>query len=140
MADPPEPVDARADRAAQGVIAVLLLGAFVFKLWPLVPVVGAIVAVGAALGPSANGLLVGFSAVIAPRIPAPSRLEEPATIRLQDLLAAALLVLASLWFLVGVSALGWLFSLVEAGVALAAATTGYHAAIRIFDRFRRRPA
>ena len=49
-----ERVDARADRAVQGTVAVVTLGAFVFHQPWVIPVLGVFVGAGALLGPAGN--------------------------------------------------------------------------------------
>src|SRR6516162_7220645 len=56
----PGAVDARGDRAAQALLGVFLLAAFVFRLPWLVPVVIVVLLGSALLGPRANPLLVAF--------------------------------------------------------------------------------
>jgi Domain of unknown function (DUF4395) len=132
------PVDSRADRTAQGVVAVVLLAAFVFgQIW-VVPVLAVLVGVGAAFGPAADPFLRLFSAFVAPRIPSPSTFEDPETVRVQDVLAVALLGAATLAVLISLNVVAWIIALVEAGVAATAATTGVHVGVAVRDRIRRR--
>jgi len=137
---PVEGVDSRIDRAAQGVIGVALLAAFVFRGPWLVPALSLLLAVAAAGGPRRNGLLWAFRRWVAPRLPAP---EVPGpegtvadvTVRAQDALGAAILFVASIAFLLGIAFAGWLLALGEAVVAIIAATTGTHLADRVRRRF-----
>jgi len=63
-----QPVDARADRAVQGALAVLTLGAFVFRVGWLIPILALLVGLGALLGPERNPLLVLFTTAVGERV------------------------------------------------------------------------
>jgi hypothetical protein len=132
------PVDSRADRSAQGAVAVFLLGAFVFRQIWIVPVLGALVASGAALGPPGNPFLRLFTAFVAPRLGPPSEHEVAATVRIQDVLLAALLGVATLALLIGLGPITWIVALATAGIAAVAATTGVHIGVTVRDQLRRR--
>ncbi len=136
MNQPVEGVDARTDRVAQGVVGVALLGAFVFRIAWLVPALALLLTIAALAGPQANALHRVYERWIAPRLPRASDTNaEPGiaavTVRAQDALAAALLVVATLAFVFGIGAVGWLLAIAEAVIAILAATTGIHAAERI---------
>jgi divalent metal cation (Fe/Co/Zn/Cd) transporter len=136
---PVEAVDARTDRVAQGTVGIALLAGFVFRIPWLVPAVGLILAVGALGGPSANALHQLFERVIAPRLPSPGAIAaEPgvaaATVRAQDALATALLLVGTFAFVLGISFIGWILVVAEAMIAIMAATTRVH----IAERLRRR--
>lgn len=132
------PVDVRADRAAQGAVAVILLGAFVFRQTWVLPVLGVLVGAGAAFGPGGNPFHRLFSGFVAPRLSKPSAFEDAVTVRVQDVLAVALLGVATLALLLSLNVVSWVIALVEAGVAATAATTGVHVGIAVRDRIRRR--
>lgn len=132
------PVDERVVRVAQGVVAVVLLAAFVFALAWVVPLVAAVTAVGAVRGPDANvvHLLAGR---IARRRAAPAGALVPAEgSHALDLVAAAALGVASVFLVVGLEPLAWVCTLAEAAVAAVAASTGYNAAATLLDRLQRR--
>jgi hypothetical protein len=131
------PIDARADRLVEGTVAIALLAAFVFRQPLAAPVIGLVIAIGAAFGPRANALHVAIATVVTPRLPAAVDWVDAATVRLEDALVAVLLGLASLAFLAGVDGAGWLAVLLAAGIALLAATTGYHVASVLRERLRR---
>ena len=138
MNQPVEGVDARTDRFAQGAVGVALLAAFVFRVPWLVPGLSLLLAVGAVAGPQASGLLLAFERWVIPRLPAPRNAEPevpvPApTVRAQDALAAVILAVASLAFLLGIAIVGWALALAEAVIAIIAATTRIH----VGDRLRR---
>jgi hypothetical protein len=135
-------VDARTDRVAQGAVGVALLAAFVFRIPWLVPALALLLAVAALAGPEANGLHFVFERWIAPRLPArrdsvPEGTVPGATVRAQDVLGAALLVVASFAFGLGIGLVGWLLVVIEAVIAIIAATTSVHLADRVFRRLRR---
>jgi hypothetical protein len=119
------PDDARADRAAEGAVGIVLLGGFVFRMPWIVPVVG-IVLGAAALGGARTDLLRGaFARLVAPRLGPPVGFLDPATLRAQDGVLAGLCGLASLAFMV-LTSLGWLIAIAAAIVAIVAATAGIH--------------
>jgi hypothetical protein len=116
---------------------VILLAAFVFGQAWVVPVLGVLVAAGAAFGPLGSPFHRVFAAWVAPRLSPPTSYEDAATIRVQDVLAAALLGTATLALLISLNVVVWIIALAEAGVAAVAATTGVHLGIVVRDRIRR---
>lgn len=134
----PSPIDSRADRAAQGVVAVVLLAAFVFRQMWVIPVLAVLVGAGAAFGPIGNPFIRLFTAFVAPRLTAPKTFEDPGTLRAQDVLAVALLGVAILALLISLNVVAWIVGLAEAGVAATAATTGVHVGVAVRDRIRHR--
>jgi hypothetical protein len=133
-----DPVDTRADRVVQGAIAVVTLGAFVFRAVWVIPVLAAVLAAGAALGPAGNPLHRLFAAVVAPRLPAGRATVPAPTVRVQDVLGAGLLGAATLFLLLRLGGLAWIVALAEAGVAAVAATTGVHLGVTVRDRLKHR--
>ncbi len=138
MTSAPEAIDSRADRTAQGLVAVVLLAAFVFRQIWIVPVLAVLVGAGAAFGPGGNPFLRLFEGFISPRISKPTTFEQPATVRSQDILAVALLGLASVAVLISLNVVAWIVALAEAGIAVIAATTGVHVGVVVRDRIRHR--
>ena len=118
-----------------GRVAVLLLGAFVFRVAWLIPILAVLVGVGAALGPERNPLqrLVHepSSARACGRRPRPFAAE---TVRSQDVLAFGLLGVATLCLLIGLGGFAWILAVVEGLIAAVAATTGLHLGVRIRDQ------
>jgi hypothetical protein len=133
-----DPVDARADRVVQGAIAVVMLGAFVFRAAWVIPVLAVVVGVGAVAGPAGNLLHRLFAAFATPRLSAPQAVVPAPTVQAQDLLAAALLVFATLCLLITLGGIAWIVALAEAGVAAVAATTRVHLGVVLRDRLKRR--
>jgi hypothetical protein len=135
---PPPGVAARTDRVAQGVIGVALLAAFVFRIPWIVPALALLLAVAALAGPKADAIHLVFERWIAPRLPESrdTAVEDTVpfpTVRAQDGLGAALLLVAGFAFPIGIGLVGWILVLVVAVAAIIAATTRVHVA----DRFRR---
>jgi hypothetical protein len=134
---PPSEVDARADRAVQATLAVVTLGAFVFRQDLLIPVLAVLTGVGAAVGPPANALHRVFTTALGPRLK-PAQAVVPAdTVRVQDVLAFGLLGVASLSLLIGLGGFAWILAVVEGLVAAVAAATGIHLGVTLRDRLRR---
>ncbi len=136
MQEGPE-LDERELRAAQGAIAVLLLGAFVFRVPAVVVGIAVIVAIGAAFGPDVNAFNATYRAVIGPRLAGARDVVTRSSARALDALDAALLVIASAAFAVGIDSIGWAFALLAAAVATVEATTGFNAATALAERLRR---
>ena len=130
-------VDEREVRAAQGAIAVLLLGAFVFRVPALVVGIAVVVAIGAAFGPQVNAFNATYRAVVGPRLAAPREVVSRTSARVLDALDAGLLVVASAAFAVGIDSIAWAFALLAALVATVEATTGFNAATALADLLRR---
>jgi hypothetical protein len=122
----------------QGALAVLTLGAFVFRVAWLIPILALLVGVGAALGPEHNPLFVLFTTAAGPRLrPAPTTVPAE-TVRSQDLLAFGLLGVATLCLLIGLGGFAWILAVVEGLIAAVAATTGLHLGVWIRDQLRHR--
>jgi hypothetical protein len=132
------PVDSRADRTSQGVVAIVLLSAFVFRQMWVVPVLAVPVGAGAVFGPPGNPFLRLFAGLVAPRISKPVTFEDPVTVRVQDVLEVALLGVAILALVISLNVVAWVIALVVAGIAATAATTGVHVGIVVADRIRHR--
>jgi hypothetical protein len=130
----PGAVDARADRAAQALLGVFLLAAFVFRLPWLVPVVIVVLLGSALLGPRANPLLVGFDRFVRPRLKPADQTIDDRTIQLQDIFTVGLAAIASLGLLV-ITPFGWLVVIAAAVVAVLAASTGVHTGAVVLRRF-----
>ena len=138
MAARSDPVDARGDRVVQGAIAVVTLGAFVFRAVWVIPVLAVVVGVGAAVGPAGNPLHRCFATLVAPRLPAAHSTVPSPTVQAQDALGVGLLGFATLVLLIGLGGIAWILALAEAGVAAVAATTGLHLGVTVRDRLKRR--
>jgi len=132
-----ESVDARADRAIQGAITVITLGAFVFHQPWMIPVLAVFVGAGALMGPEGNPLHRVFSGLVAPRLSPATGVEPAATVRAQDTLAVVLLGVATLCIVIGLGGVAWIVTLLEGGVAVVAATTGVHLGVVVRDRLHR---
>ena len=133
-----KPVDARADRAVQAVLAVVTLGAFVFRQNLLIPALAVITGAGALGGPPANLLHRVFEVALGPRLKPPATTVAAETVQLQDVLAFGLFGLASLSLLIGLAGFAWILAVAEGLVAAVAATTGIHLGVTVRDRLRRR--
>jgi len=133
-----DPVDSRADRATQGAVAVILLSAFVFSQSWVIPVLGVLVGAGAAFGPAGNPFLRLYAALVAPRLSKPATFEDPVTVRVQDMLTAALLVVATLALLISLNAVSWVIAVAASGAAATAAQRGVHLGLAVRDLIRRR--
>jgi hypothetical protein len=127
-------VEARTERILQATVGIVLLTAFVFRLTLVVPALALLLVPAAIAGPERHPLGWLFERLVAPRLPAPTGTAiDRRTVQAQDMLAVGLLAIASLAFLVDVGAIGWLIVVLEAVIAIVAATTMVHAG----DQLRR---
>ena len=133
-----EPVDARADRAVQGTVAVATLSAFVFHQPWVIPVLGVLVGAGALIGPAGNPIYRIFDGLVVPRLSPAASVESASTLRAQDVLGVAVLGLATVCLLIDLGGVAWIVALVEAGIAAVAATTGVHLGVLARDQLRRK--
>jgi len=133
----PPDLDERELRAAQAATAVLLLGAFVFRVPLLVVGLTVVLALGAALGSRANGFHIAFRTLVAPRLRPPLEFVGANSARALDATEAGLLAVASIAFALSIDAIGWVFALAAAAFATVEATTGYNGAEAILERLRR---
>jgi hypothetical protein len=133
----PGDVDARGDRLVQGLVGVVLLAAFVFRLPAVVPIVAILLGASAAIGIRANPFHHAFTRWVLPRLGPGDATVGEQVIRGQDAFAAGLLAVASLVFLIGIPGLGWLFVIAEGVIAAIAATTLVHLGERAVHRLMR---
>jgi disulfide bond formation protein DsbB len=130
--EPPgtEAIDPQADRAAQSIVGVALLAAFVFRMPWLLPVVAVVALAGALGGAERNLLYLGYDRLVAPRLrtPAPTPALSAVMVRRQDALAAGLVSVASVLYVFGAHTIGWAVAILEAVIAVVAATTRIHVA------------
>ena len=137
VVDPAPPVDARSDRAAEGFVGIALLAGFVFR-WPwLVPLLALVLGAGAAFGPGANVLHLGFSALIARRLPPADRWVPAETVRAQDAFLAGLCAAGAISLALGLTPIGWLLVIAAALIAIFAASTRLYLGERVIGRFLR---
>ena len=135
-----EPVDVRADRAVQGAVAVVTLGAFVFRQPWVIPVLGVLVGAGALLGPGRQPVPPALRRRSSrpgcrPRPPRRAGRDDPGPGRARGRRCSAS---ATLLLLIGLGGVAWIVALAEAGVAAVAATTGVH--LGVVDAPRPAPA
>lgn len=122
--DPPAPIDPRGPRTNQAVLTVALLVGFLLDWWPLVPVFAAVLFLGAAFGPRYGPVLRFYATVVRPRLGPPAHLEDPRPPRFAATVGVAFLGAATVAFVLGADAVGWALTLIVAGLAGLAATTG----------------
>ena len=127
-------IDARSVRFEQAVVAVLLLGGYVFGIIWVIPGVAVTLAVGLGFGARANPFSRVYEIVLAQRLK-PSTATEPATgVRFSELFAVISLSLATLLFAAHLNGLAWLIALAEAGICALHAGTGLSVDAAIRDR------
>jgi hypothetical protein len=124
MASLPTPIDPRGPRTNQTVLAVGLLTGFVLGWWPIAPIFAAVLFLGAAFGPRYGPVLRVYADVIRPRLGPPSELEDPRPPRFAATVGVIFLATATIAFVAGASLLGWILTLIVAGLAGLSAATG----------------
>jgi hypothetical protein len=133
----PPQFDERELRAAQAIEAVLLFGAFVFRLPLLVAAVAVVVGLGAAFGPRANAFHLVYRLAVDARVKPSGLWVAPVAARSLDLVAFVLLLIALGGFALDLDGAAWVPTLIVAIVAAVAATTSYNAALALYERVRR---
>ena len=125
MAAPtPRPIDPRGPRTNQAVLTVALLAGFLLDIRVVVPVFALVLFLGAAFGPRYGPVLRLYADVIKPRLTPPTELEDPRPPRFAAAIGVAFLVAATVAFLTGATAVGWILALIVAALAGLAAVTG----------------
>jgi hypothetical protein len=136
----PAPIDPRGPRFNQAVLAVALLGGFLFDWRPVVPVFALVLLAGAALGPRYGPFLALYARVIRPRLAPPAELEDPRPPRFASTVGVAFLGAATLAFLAGHAGVAWTLALIVASLAALSATTGICVGCEIYLLAARRRA
>lgn len=138
MAPAPKPIDPRGPRFNQAVLAVALLGGFLFDWRPVVPLFAGVLFLGAAFGPRYGPFLRLYADAIRPRLAPPKEMEDPRPPRFAAAVGVLFLVAASISFLAGATVVGWALALVVAALAGLAAATGLCIGCEIWLLFARR--
>lgn len=120
----PTAIDPRGPRTNQAVLAAGLAVGFLLGWWPVAPVFAVVLGLGVAFGPRWNPVLLAYRHLLAPRLGPPAELEDPRPPRFAAAIGVAFLLAATVSFVLGASALGWVLSLIVAALAALAATTG----------------
>ena len=134
----PRPIDPRGPRFNQAILTVALLGGFLTGAWPVVPVFAAVLFLGAAFGPRYGPFLRLYADVVRPRLRPPQELEDPRPPRFAAAVGVAFLAAATVAFLAGAEAVGWVLALVVAALAGLAAVTGICVGCEIYLLLARR--
>ncbi len=138
MPSSPAPwADTRMYRFDQGALAVLLIGGFVFGAVWMIPLCAVVFAIGPVFGPANGPFLRIFHSVVRPRLPAPV-LEDSRPPRFAALLAVVILVVASVFVVLGAPGLGWILALVVAVASAVSATAGICVGCELYAILERR--
>lgn len=129
-------IDSRAPRATQGFIGSLALVAFVADAEWLVAVLALQLVVGLTLGRRYCLPCVVYFEVIQPRF-GEGGIEDARPPRFANMVGAGFLGAATACFVAGVYAAGWALTLVVAGLALLAATSGVCVGCEAYVRIAR---
>ena len=120
----PTAIDPRGPRFNQTVLAVALLTAFVLGAWPVAPIFAVVLFLGAAFGPRYGPFLRLYAEVIRPRLGPPTELEDARPPRFAAAVGVVFLGAATIAFVAGAPLLGWVLTLIVAGLAGLSAATG----------------
>ena len=120
----PKPIDPRGPRFNQTVLAIALLGGFVLGAWFVAPIFAVVLFIGAAFGPRYGPFLRLFAEVVRPRLEPPTELEDPRPPRFAAAVGVVFLTAATVAFVAGATTVGWVLSLIVAGLAGLSAATG----------------
>lgn len=134
----PSPIDPRGPRFNQGVLTVVLLGAFIGDVRLLVPVMAVVLFLGAAFGAQYGPVLRLYSTVIKPRLGPPKHLEDPRPPRFAASVGTVFLAASSIAFLLDAQVLAWALALVVAVLAGLAASSGLCIGCELYLLFARR--
>ena len=127
-------IDVNVPRFNQACVAVLTGLAFVIQWWPLVTVVGAIVAVTRLAGPEYGLFTQVYIRLIRPRLAGEIETEPSAPPRFAQMLGIAVLGLATVLVIAGATAAGWIVTLFIPALATLAATTKICVGCIIYER------
>lgn len=136
--DGPRPIDARAPRCNQGVLATALLLGFAADWWWVAPIFAVVLFLGAAFGARYGPVLRLYAEVIQPRLAPPRELEDPRPPRFAAALGVVFLGGATAAFLAGASTLGWTLALIVAALAALSAVTGLCVGCEVYAFVARR--
>jgi hypothetical protein len=120
----PRPIDPRGPRFNQTVLATALLLGFIFGVWTVAPIFAVVLFLGAAFGPRYGPFLRIFAEVVRPRLAPATELEDPRPPRFAAAVGVVFLSAATVAFITGASILGWVLTLIVAGLAALSAATG----------------
>jgi hypothetical protein len=134
----PEPTDARALRFEQAVVTVALLAGFVFGVPLVIPVVALLLGAAVVAGARANAFFQVYDALFGRQ--GSVRIGETiALARRTRIVEAGLLLVATVFVLVDLAGLAWVFALPVAAITGLGATTGIDLVALVRDRRDRRP-
>jgi hypothetical protein len=129
-------IDSRAPRFNQAVIGTLALAAFILDVQWLPALLAAQLAVGLTLGRQYCLPCLFYFEVVQPRV-GEGRLEDARPPRFANMLGVLFLGGATVAFLAGAATVGWALTLLVAGLALLAASTGLCMGCEMYLRLAR---
>lgn len=118
------PIDARAPRFNQGILALALLVGYVFDARWVIPVWGVVLLLSAAGGANLGPFLRLWRDVLGPRVGPPTEIEDPRPPRFAATVGVVFLGAATVALLAGSSGVAWVLAVIVAFLAALAAVTG----------------
>lgn len=134
----PTAIDPRGPRFNQTVLAGALFAAFVLGAWLVAPIFAVVLFLGAAFGPRYGPFLRLYAVVVRPRLGPPSELEDPRPPRFAAAVGVVFLSAATVAFVAGAPVVGWVLTLIVAGLAGLSAATGICVGCELYLLFARK--
>jgi hypothetical protein len=134
----PRPIDPRAPRFNQTVLAAALVLGFIFQWWYVAPIFAVVLFLGAAFGPRFGPFLRLYAELIKPRLGPPKELEDPRPPRFAAAVGVVFLTAATVCFATGLDPVGWVLALIVAALAALSAVTGICVGCEIYLWIARR--
>ena len=127
-------VDVNIPRFNQACVAVLTGVAFITQWWPIVAFVAAVLALTRFAGPRYGLFTQIYLRFVKPRLDGTAETERSGPPRFAQLLGVVFLGAATVAFLLGVPAVGWVLTLMVTALAALAATTRICVGCVIYER------
>ncbi|MBK5230027.1 MAG: DUF4395 domain-containing protein [Thermoleophilia bacterium] len=131
-----EVIDQRAPRANQAVVALVTAAAYLLDFWPLVTLMGLQLIVGLTFGRRWCLPCWLYFKVIQPRF-GEGRIEDSRPPRFANIVGAVFMSAATVLFLAGATAAGWVATLIVTALAGFAAVSGICAGCELYVLFAR---
>ncbi len=133
-----KPIDARAPRFNQGVLAAALLAGFVFDARWVIPAWAAVLVLSAAGGSQWGPFLRLWRDVIGPRVGPPPELEDPRPPRFAAAVGTVFPAAGTVALAAGVPGLAWGLAMIVAALAAVAAFSGLCVGCEMYVWWKRR--
>lgn len=116
-------IDQRAPRTLQATVAIVTGAAYLLNFWPLVTLMGLQLVIGLTFGRIYCVPCVFYFKVLQPRF-GEGRIEDSRPPRFANVIGATFMLTASVFFIAGLSTVGWVLTLIVTALAGFAAVSG----------------